>query len=73
MKLHAKEIMLREHFFKWTATDACGNASNLPLKVVLEALEQFDFSFIGADTTVYCNQVVALPTVLPELNCTRLT
>mgnify|MGYP002136418057 FL=1 len=66
------DYVTKEHFFKWTATDACGNTSNLDLKVVLEALEQFDFSFIGADTTVYCNQVVALPTVLPELNCTQV-
>jgi hypothetical protein len=34
------DYVTKEHFFKWTATDACGNTSNLDLKVVLEALEQ---------------------------------
>lgn len=66
------DYVTKEHFFKWTATDPCGNTSELNLKVVLEALEQFDFSFIGNDTTVYCNQVVPIPTVLPELNCTQV-
>ncbi len=61
----------KEHFFRWTATDACGNAADLDLKVILQALETYDFSFIPADTTVYCNEVVALPTVLPELKCTE--
>lgn len=67
------DYITKEHFFKWTATDACGNTSNLDLKVVLHALESYDFSFVPADTTVYCNEVVALPTVLPELNCTEVS
>lgn len=65
-------FVTKEHFFKWTATDACGNSSDLDLKVVLEAVEQYDFSFIGSDTIVYCNETVEIPTVLPTLNCTQV-
>ena len=66
-------FVTKEHFFEWRATDVCGNQDSLKLRVVLEAAEEFDFSFIGSDTTVYCNETVELPTVLPTLNCTQVS
>jgi len=66
-------LITKDHNFTWTATDACGNTDQLHLKVILQESNEVDFSFIGKDTSVYCNETVPLPSILPTLNCTQVS
>jgi len=51
------EFLYKDYLFVWYATDICGNTSSMELKVKMKNNKTPDFSFVPADTTVYCLSV----------------
>ncbi len=57
----------------WSATDACGNSSQLEINVVIGDNTPPVFTNVPADTTIVCNAPLNMPTVEATDACTDVT